>query len=84
MFMWIFSCLHYKKSNYGDKTMYYSEPPVAWFWWNLSNVTLGWTAASYMSWFFAYMLVSLIEFFAWINYYAYKDGVFLSIWVQVA
>jgi len=84
MFMWLWSMLQYKKTSYGDKTMAYSEPPVAWFWWNLNNVTLGWTAASYISWFFGYMIVSLIEFFAWINYYAYKDGVFLSMWIPVA
>lgn len=45
---------------------------------------MGWTAASYFSFFFGYLIISMVEFAAWIMLYAYKDGVFLAIWAPVA
>lgn len=48
--------------------MVYGEPPLAWFWMNLGSTTLGWTAASYLSYFFIYMLISVVEFGTWCAY----------------
>jgi len=82
--MWIWGMLFYMKTTYGDDTMSDSEPPVAWFWMNLSNTTMGWTAASYLTWFIFYLLISTVEFVAWLMFYAGDNGMLLSIWAPVS
>jgi len=63
--------------------MAYGEPPLAWFWTNLTSVTLGWTAASYLTYFFVYAFVSVVEFGSWCAYIS-GDAWWLGHWARVA
>lgn len=63
--------------------MVYGEPPIAWFWTNLTSQTLGWTAASYLAYFFTYMIVSVVEFGAWCAYIS-GDSWFYGVWSRIA
>jgi len=82
--LWVWSWLYYGKTTYEDKTMYpYGEPPLAWFWMNLASGTMGWTAASYLSYFWLYALISVVEFAAWCMYIS-GDKWFFELWSVVA
>lgn len=83
LLMWFWGFLFYGPTNTDDKTMLYGEPPLAWFWMNLGSTTLGWTAMAYITWFFTYILVSVVEFLAW-TFYISGDGYMLGLWVPWA
>merc|ERR1719469_101111 len=61
----------------------YGEPPLAWFWMNLASGTMGWTAASYMSYFWLYALISVVEFASWCMYIS-GDSQFFELWSRVS
>ena len=81
--LWLWSMLYYGKTTYYDNTMEYNEPPVAWFWSNITGPYLGWTAASYLAYFISYALVSVVEFAA---YCAYISGStwYIAVWARFA
>jgi len=65
----------YIKTNTSDYTMQYYDYtsntlteglPIGWFWGNLNHPTMGWTAATYLTVFFGYFIVSFIELIGWI------------------
>jgi hypothetical protein len=53
--------------------------PIGWFWSNMSSTTVGWTAAMYFTTFWAYLIVSVVEFVGWILYMVNED-VLITIW----
>jgi hypothetical protein len=57
--------------------------PFLWFWNNFDNPEMGWTAATYFSYFIAYFVVSTIEFIAWIMYLT-GDSRFFASWAESA
>ena len=47
--------------------------PIAWLWYNISNVTYGWTAASYLSSFVVYGATSVVEVVGWALYLSHDE-----------
>jgi len=73
----------YIKTNVQDVTMSVTNwtsgtagetVPIAWFWTNLSNTTMGYTAIHYLMVFIMYMIVSVLEFIFWMMYILESDG----------
>ena len=64
---WVLSWFLYVKTNTTDAVLN-PDTPLGWFWSNLSSPTDGWMAASYMTTFVTYLLVSFIELIAWVLY----------------
>jgi hypothetical protein len=62
--MW--TLFFYAKTGQTDTTMA-GVPPIAWFWSNLGNTSLGFTAASYFCFFFGYLIVFVPELFLWLQ-----------------
>jgi len=58
-----------------------STVPVGWFWYFLSSPTYGWTAASYLAGFIAYLMTSVVEFVAWFLYLS-GNGWLFGWWVS--
>lgn len=63
--------------------MAYGEPPLAWFWTNLTSGTLGWTAASYLAYFIGYGFISVVEFGTWCAYIS-GDPQLFGLWAGIS
>ena len=79
--VWLLTWFLYIKTNSTDPDL---DPslPFAWFWSNLNSSTAGWMAAMYMSYFFAYLIVSVVELVAWILFKMGNPG-FALLWVPL-
>ena len=79
--VWLVTLFLYIKTNSTDPDL---DPalPFAWFWSNLGSSTAGWMAAMYMSFFFAYLAVSVVELVAWILFKMGNPGLAL-LWVPL-
>ena len=63
---WVITMLTYApNSNYLRNEQHIAQEPIIWFWGNLGNSTMGWTAASYFATFIVYATVSVVELFGW-------------------
>jgi len=79
--IWLLTMFLYLKTNSSDADL---DPslPFAWFWKNLSSSTVGWAAAMYASFFFAYLIVSVIELVSWILFKMGNPG-FALLWTPL-
>jgi len=64
---WVLTWFLYIKTNTTDADLN-PATPLSWFWANLTSNSDGWMATSYMSTFVGYLIVSFVEFLAWILY----------------
>jgi len=75
---WVLTWFLYVKTNTTDASLA-PDTPLGWFWANLSSPTNGWMAASYMTTFFTYLIISFGELLAWM-FYAVDYPMFAVFW----
>ena len=79
--VWLLTMFLYLKTNSTDPDL---DPslPFTWFWKNLDSSTVGFAAAMYLSFFFGYLIVSVVELVAWILFKMGNPG-FALLWVPL-
>lgn len=77
---WIILSFVYVETARGDRLT--PRYPIAWFWTNLNNTTMGWVAISYFCSVISYFLVSFIELIAWFIYLIGDPGL-MVFWTPV-
>lgn len=79
--IWIWMFTFYAQQSQSDVTMARTVP-LAWFWSHMDDATMGWMAASYFTYFWAYLIVSVPEMVGWF-FYIGGYPMFLSFWAPI-